>query len=176
MIYLQLFWEFFKTGLFAIGGGLATLPFLRDKMCIRDSKALVSDAPRCGLDPLARRLRADVDALDRQRHAQPFAQRAAERLVPVGLRAAQAVVEVKGAHRIPEREQRTQQRNRIRAARQRRQHRFTRVQHMVVLDGLLYRFQHGLSPHECGPGWRTWCTGRPIAAQPYLLRRGGFSR
>ena len=30
MIYLQLFWEFFKTGLFAIGGGLATLPFLND--------------------------------------------------------------------------------------------------------------------------------------------------
>ena len=30
MIYLQLFWEFFKTGLFSIGGGLATLPFLRD--------------------------------------------------------------------------------------------------------------------------------------------------
>ena len=29
MIYLTLFWEFFKTGLFAIGGGLATLPFLR---------------------------------------------------------------------------------------------------------------------------------------------------
>lgn len=28
MIYLNLFWEFFKTGLFAIGGGLATLPFL----------------------------------------------------------------------------------------------------------------------------------------------------
>ena len=30
MIYLQLFWEFFKTGLFAIGGGMATVPFLRD--------------------------------------------------------------------------------------------------------------------------------------------------
>lgn len=30
MIYLQLFVEFFKTGLFAIGGGLATLPFLYD--------------------------------------------------------------------------------------------------------------------------------------------------
>lgn len=30
MIYLQLFFEFFKTGLFAIGGGMATLPFLRD--------------------------------------------------------------------------------------------------------------------------------------------------
>ncbi len=30
MILLQLFWEFFKTGLFAIGGGLATLPFLQD--------------------------------------------------------------------------------------------------------------------------------------------------
>lgn len=28
MIYLQLFWEFFKTGLFSIGGGLATIPFL----------------------------------------------------------------------------------------------------------------------------------------------------
>ncbi len=28
MIYLQLFVEFFKAGLFAIGGGLATLPFL----------------------------------------------------------------------------------------------------------------------------------------------------
>ena len=28
MIYLRLFWEFFKTGMFAIGGGLATLPFL----------------------------------------------------------------------------------------------------------------------------------------------------
>ena len=28
MIYLLLFWEFFKTGLFAMGGGLATLPFL----------------------------------------------------------------------------------------------------------------------------------------------------
>ena len=30
MIFLQLFFEFFKTGLFAIGGGLATLPFLQD--------------------------------------------------------------------------------------------------------------------------------------------------
>ncbi|MDO5131998.1 MAG: chromate transporter [Eubacteriales bacterium] len=28
MIYLRLFIEFFKTGLFSIGGGLATLPFL----------------------------------------------------------------------------------------------------------------------------------------------------
>ena len=30
MIYLQLFYEFFKVGLFSIGGGLATLPFLYD--------------------------------------------------------------------------------------------------------------------------------------------------
>lgn len=30
MIYLQLFFEFFKAGLFAVGGGLATLPFLQD--------------------------------------------------------------------------------------------------------------------------------------------------
>lgn len=30
MIYLTLFLEFFKTGLFAVGGGLATIPFLTD--------------------------------------------------------------------------------------------------------------------------------------------------
>ena len=29
-LYLRLFWEFFKTGLFAVGGGMATLPFLYD--------------------------------------------------------------------------------------------------------------------------------------------------
>lgn len=29
MILLNLFWEFFKTGLFAVGGGPATLPFLQ---------------------------------------------------------------------------------------------------------------------------------------------------
>ena len=28
MIYLRLFWVFFKVGLFSVGGGLATLPFL----------------------------------------------------------------------------------------------------------------------------------------------------
>lgn len=30
MTYLLLFYEFFKTGLFAVGGGLATLPFIYD--------------------------------------------------------------------------------------------------------------------------------------------------
>ena len=30
ILYLQLFWEFFKTGLFAVGGGMATIPFLYD--------------------------------------------------------------------------------------------------------------------------------------------------
>ncbi len=30
MIYLRLFYEFFKTGLFAVGGGMATIPFLYD--------------------------------------------------------------------------------------------------------------------------------------------------
>lgn len=30
MVYLQLIYEFFKTGLFTVGGGLATLPFLYD--------------------------------------------------------------------------------------------------------------------------------------------------
>lgn len=29
MIFLRLFWEFFKTGLFSVGGGLATIPFLK---------------------------------------------------------------------------------------------------------------------------------------------------
>ena len=29
MIYLQLFWEFLKIGIFAVGGGMATLPFLQ---------------------------------------------------------------------------------------------------------------------------------------------------
>ncbi|HHW48374.1 MAG TPA: chromate transporter [Clostridiaceae bacterium] len=30
MIYILLFFEFFKIGLFAVGGGLATIPFLQD--------------------------------------------------------------------------------------------------------------------------------------------------
>ena len=30
MIYLLLFWEYFKIGLFSVGGGMATLPFLYD--------------------------------------------------------------------------------------------------------------------------------------------------
>lgn len=30
ILYLRLFWEFFKTGLFAVGGGMATIPFLYD--------------------------------------------------------------------------------------------------------------------------------------------------
>ena len=29
-VYLRLFFEFFKTGLFAVGGGMATLPFMYD--------------------------------------------------------------------------------------------------------------------------------------------------
>lgn len=30
MIYLSLFYEFFKAGLFAVGGGLATIPFMKE--------------------------------------------------------------------------------------------------------------------------------------------------
>ena len=30
MILLQLFWEFLKIGMFSVGGGMATLPFLYD--------------------------------------------------------------------------------------------------------------------------------------------------
>lgn len=29
-VYLRLYWEFFKTGLFAVGGGMATIPFLKN--------------------------------------------------------------------------------------------------------------------------------------------------
>ncbi len=45
MVYLQLLYEFFKTGLFSIGGGLATLPFLyqiADKYPWFDIKELVN--------------------------------------------------------------------------------------------------------------------------------------
>lgn len=45
MIYLQLFWEFLKIGLFAVGGGMATLPFLQ-RLAERTgwySQALISD-------------------------------------------------------------------------------------------------------------------------------------
>ncbi len=45
MIYLRLYLEFFRTGLFAVGGGLATLPFLHD-MALRTgwfSEAQLSD-------------------------------------------------------------------------------------------------------------------------------------
>ncbi|MBQ3390290.1 MAG: chromate transporter [Firmicutes bacterium] len=30
MVYLKLFWEFLKIGMFSVGGGMATLPFLYD--------------------------------------------------------------------------------------------------------------------------------------------------
>ena len=35
MIYLLLFYEYFKTGLFAVGGGMATLPFLYGRLVHR---------------------------------------------------------------------------------------------------------------------------------------------
>ena len=44
MIYLQLFLEFFKIGLFAIGGGLATLPFLQD-FAARSGRSAVEILP-----------------------------------------------------------------------------------------------------------------------------------
>ena len=30
MLFFRLFYEFFKVGLFAVGGGMATIPFLYD--------------------------------------------------------------------------------------------------------------------------------------------------
>ena len=45
-LYLRLYWEFFKTGLFAIGGGMATIPFLYD---MSDATGLrISGRPRAG--------------------------------------------------------------------------------------------------------------------------------
>ena len=46
MIYIMLFYEFFKTGLFAVGGGLATLPFLRNMAAMHPdwfSEAMLAD-------------------------------------------------------------------------------------------------------------------------------------
>lgn len=54
LTYIQLFFEFFKTGLFAIGGGLATLPFLSniaekypwfDKAMLADMVAVSQSTP-----------------------------------------------------------------------------------------------------------------------------------
>ena len=54
MIYVRLFWEFFKIGLFAIGGGMATLPFLQhlsetsgwfDSALITDMVAISESTP-----------------------------------------------------------------------------------------------------------------------------------
>lgn len=45
MIFLQLFYEFFKIGLFAVGGGMATIPFLQ-RLSVSSgwySQALISD-------------------------------------------------------------------------------------------------------------------------------------
>lgn len=35
MIYLQLFWSFFKVGCFSIGGGYASLPLLKDEIVVK---------------------------------------------------------------------------------------------------------------------------------------------
>ncbi|MBR2027406.1 MAG: chromate transporter [Oscillospiraceae bacterium] len=54
MIYLRLFFEFFKIGLFAVGGGMATLPFLQrlgestgwfDNQLITDMVAISESTP-----------------------------------------------------------------------------------------------------------------------------------
>ena len=54
MIYLRLFYEFFKIGLFAVGGGMATLPFLQrlgestgwfDNQFITDMVAISESTP-----------------------------------------------------------------------------------------------------------------------------------
>ena len=54
MVYLQLLIEFFKVGLFAVGGGLATLPFLNaltekyawfDKAMLSDMIAISESTP-----------------------------------------------------------------------------------------------------------------------------------
>ena len=60
MIYLSLFYEFFKIGLFAIGGGAATIPFLFDlsKKALREDllESVIEEYQRDGiahdLDPM----------------------------------------------------------------------------------------------------------------------------
>ena len=41
-LFLRVCWEFFKTGLFAVGGGLATVPFLRE-MSVKYGWFTISD-------------------------------------------------------------------------------------------------------------------------------------
>ena len=42
MVLWELFFEFFKAGLFAVGGGLATLPFFYDIASRYDRKSVQS--------------------------------------------------------------------------------------------------------------------------------------
>ena len=59
LILVRLFYEFFKTGLFAIGGGLATMPFLYN---ISESTGWFS---RSDLDRKSTRLNSSHVALSR---------------------------------------------------------------------------------------------------------------
>ncbi len=83
-------------------------------------KKPVTDLP-CGLlnsQPGFRRVARHRNAAHCQRHAQPRAQRPHKRFVPVGLRAAQAVVQMESGYTIAQLPQCQQQGGRIRAARE----------------------------------------------------------
>ena len=139
-------------------------------------KQAVALAP-CGLlDRLSLREGGNVAAPDVQRHAALSAQRTAERLIPVGLRAAQAVVQMKRAHLVPEFLQYEQERHRVRAARQGDEHALPRPQHGKAANRVGRRPKKPVIPHGCGPGWRRSCTDRPTGARRFPSRRVGFSR
>ena len=73
MILLNLFWEFFKTGLFSVGGGLATLPFLSRMVYSSHQFSIVyKDGP---LHELREALRAT------SRHERYISQRALEIII-----------------------------------------------------------------------------------------------
>ena len=61
MTYLYLFLEFFKTGLFSVGGGLATIPFLKE---IAENEGIT----RQGVNDLIKRAEVQLYDLEDKYH------------------------------------------------------------------------------------------------------------
>ena len=66
MIYLRLFWEFFKIGLFAVGGGGATLPFITELGNRTGWYTELDVADMLGLKISALTAASNVDLLEKQ--------------------------------------------------------------------------------------------------------------
>ena len=106
----------------------------------RPVKSGVAQAARRRLDALPRLAGSlsDVRPTDGQGKPQTVAQRPHERLVPIGLRAAQTVIQMEGVHLVPERAQGAHERDRIGAARQTDEHPPAGRKHGLPGDGLPY--------------------------------------